>query len=280
MNTLEFVPIWHRYLDQPKEVSLETFAYCNAACTFCPYPTLERIGQKMPDHLISRLIGEMATWEKEFHFSPFKVNEPFLDKRLGDICRKFEADVPLGTLRLFTNGSALTLTNIKWVAELKRLTHLWISLNEHRPDEYQKLMNIPFERTAKNLDALHKEVEEGRFTHDVMVSRVGNNIEFQHYCHERWPLFGQHMIKKDAWIGFTEPDDGRIPNSPCIRWFELSIMANGVVSLCCMDGTGEYSIGNVSEKSMLEVYNDPAYRERREGLWNRKKVMPCSRCSY
>jgi len=42
-----------------------------------------------------------------------------------------------------------------------------------------------------------------------------------------------------------------------------------------MDGTGEYSIGNVNERSMLEVYNDPVYRERREGLWNRKKVMPC-----
>src|SRR6266568_9089325 len=37
------------YLDYPQEVHIETFAYCNAKCTFCPYPTMERQGDKMPD---------------------------------------------------------------------------------------------------------------------------------------------------------------------------------------------------------------------------------------
>jgi MoaA/NifB/PqqE/SkfB family radical SAM enzyme len=30
------------YLDFPVHVHLETNALCNAACNFCPYPTLER----------------------------------------------------------------------------------------------------------------------------------------------------------------------------------------------------------------------------------------------
>jgi hypothetical protein len=184
-------------------------------------------------------------------------------------------------LRLFTNGSALTAKHIEWVSKLKRLTHLWISLNDHRPDEYKALMGIPFERTAKNLDALHKDVEADRFQHPVVLSSVGGpNQPFIDYCQERWPLFNIHLIKKDGWIGFTEPQSPLIPKKPCIRWFELSIMANGVCALCCMDGTGEYAIGDVSSRTMLEVYNDPVWRERREGLWSRKKVDPCSRCSY
>jgi hypothetical protein len=277
---IDYTPYLERWHSQPKEVSLETLARCNAACTFCPYPTLERIGTKMPDQLIAKLIHEMAGWEVEFDFAPFKVNEPFLDVRLQSICETFSTDVSRGTIRLFTNGSPLTRKHLEWVNRLPRLHHLWISLNEHRADEYQKLMGIPFDRTAKNLDALHKMVEDGEFKHKVVLSRVTQNYDFQRYCHLRWPLFERAIIKKDGWIGFTEPDSPEIPDSPCIRWFELSVMANGIVSLCCMDGTGEYAIGDLNRQTMLEVYNDPAWKERREGLWSRKKVMPCSRCTY
>jgi hypothetical protein len=36
-------------MDFPTEVTIETQAICNAACTFCTYPTMERKGNKMPD---------------------------------------------------------------------------------------------------------------------------------------------------------------------------------------------------------------------------------------
>src|SRR5262249_27338104 len=32
------------YLDYPQEVHIETLAMCNATCTFCPYPTMDRQG--------------------------------------------------------------------------------------------------------------------------------------------------------------------------------------------------------------------------------------------
>ena len=277
---IDYAPYLERWHSQPKEVSLETLARCNAACTFCPYPTLARIGTKMPDELIAKLIHEMAGWEVPFDFAPFKVNEPFLDTRLQAICETFSADVPRGTLRLFTNGAPLIRRHLEWVSKLPRLHCLWISLNEYRVEEYQALMGIPFDRTAKNLDALHKMVEDGEFKQKVVISKVGQDYDFQRYCHVRWPLFERVIIKKDGWIGFTEPEDNRIPDTPCIRWFELSIMADGIVSLCCMDGTGEYAIGDLNRQTMLEVYNDPIWRDRREGLWSRKKVHPCSRCTY
>ena len=31
-----------RCIDYPAIVSIETYAYCNAACNFCPYPNLTR----------------------------------------------------------------------------------------------------------------------------------------------------------------------------------------------------------------------------------------------
>ena len=271
------------YLDQPREVSLETLAKCNAACTFCPYPTLERIGTKMPDHLISRLIGEMAKFEHPFFFSPFKVNEPFLDKRLQSICQTFEADVPHGTLRLFSNGSPLTPANVEWVAGLKRLSHMWISLNEHVPDRYEKLMAIPFERTANNLDALHQLVASGDFTHPVVLSTVGSpNEPFKYYCWRRWPLFQTAVLKKDAWINYTEAQIKLVPDEPCWRWLELNVTAAGRVVYCCMtDGNSEeHYIGDLNKQTLLEVYNSPFWRERREKQLSRRKLAICGTCTY
>lgn len=285
MTPIDYGPILALYRDQPKEVSIETLARCNAACTFCPYPTLTRIGTKMPDALIARLIREMSTWTVNFTFAPFKVNEPFLDARLQDICETFSADVPTGTLRLFTNGSPLTPKHLEWVAKLPRVEHLWISLNEWRAKEYQALMGIPFDRTAKNLDALHAMVVEKRFLHPVVVSKVGQDIDFQRYVRTRWPAFQLSMIKKDSWLGFTDTDVKIVPATPCIRWFELSIMADGKVAHCCMhDGTDPaYNIGDLNRQTMLEVYNSPHWRDRRVSLISRRKLddrSPCARCTY
>lgn len=270
------------YLDQPHEVSLETQALCNAACEFCPYPTIERKGQRMPDELISRLVDEMAEWTVPFFFAPFKLNEPFLDKRLLPLLRRMNLDVPKAALRVFSNGSPLTEKHLDELSEVRNVAHLWISLNSHVPEEYERIMQMPFERTAKRLDMLH-----GRdFPHEVVVSAVGYpNEPFVRYCRERWPKFKALAFKRDAWIDFTEPNDPEVPNTPCSRWFELSIMATGKVAHCCMD-SGEddrYTIGDVSKQTMLEVYNAPFWRERRERMLSRKQLddrSPCNRCSY
>jgi len=273
----EFAGLIKHHMDQPHEVSLETLALCNARCTFCPYPTLDRIGTKMSDELIERLIDEMAGFKVPFLFSPFKVNEPLLDKRLIPICETFNERVPQGYLRIFTNGAPLTDSNIQGIAKLKNVLHLWISLNSHDPEEYEKLMGLKFEHTAKRLDNLHKK----DFPHPVVLSCVGHpNEPFRRYCYDRWPKFSSVAIIKSGWIDYTDPQIVEVPDAPCSRWFELSITATGVVSLCCMDGEAAYPIGNVEKQTLLEIYNAPAWRERREKMMSRKEIHPCSTCTY
>lgn len=265
------------YLDQPHEVAIETLAQCNAACTFCPYPTLERQGERMPDELLARLLDEMAGFRTPFYFSPFKVNEPLLDKRLIPLCERFERDARLGNLRIFSNGSALTDANIEGIAGLKRIAHLWVSLNSHDPDEYERLMGLKFDVTARRLDRLHAR----EFPHTVVLSAVGYpNAPFVAYCRERWPKFQTFVLRRTEWLGYTYPDDPTVPDTPCSRWFELSAMASGVVSLCCQDGEGKYPIGDLRRQTLLEVYNAPHWRERRERMLSRRLVYPCSTCSY
>jgi len=265
------------YAEQPGEVSLETFSHCNAKCTFCPYTTLERLGTKMPDALIDRLIDEMSGFEHPFYFSPFKVNEPLLDKRLLRICRTFNEKVPNSAIRLFSNGSALTDKNIDGIAELKNVAHLWVSLNSHKPREYAELMGLDFDHTAGNLDRLH----EREFPHPVTVSRVGDDADFVRYVRWRWPKFQVAVIKRDAWIDFTNADALVVPDTACGRWWELNITATGKAALCCMDGEGRFGFGDVNEQSLLEIYNHPTLKAWRDGMMSRKAVgSPCNSCTY
>lgn len=241
----------------------------------------------MPNALISRLLQEMAQFKQSFVFSPFKLNEPFLDKRLKEICRRFMEWCPQGSLRLFTNGSALTQDNLEWVAELSRVKHLWVSLNSVRETDHQALMQFKrpmFGRIATQLDALHRHVQADTFPHPVMLSRVAqgtaDDLNFLKITHRRWPRFGSILIKQDAWLQDIAAPQIPIPSAPCTRWFELSIMATGIASLCCMDSESKFPLGTVQDQTLLDIYNAPAWRERREKMLDRRGVAVCQTCSY
>ncbi len=291
-------PLAHRYLTQPHEVSIETLALCNAACVFCPYPTLERKGARLHLDAINNLIEQMSTWREPFFVSPFKVNEPLLDVRLQDICEDIIEHCPKATLRLFTNGQPLAGRHIDWISALPvgRVEHLWVSLNSVNPTEYGELMKCSYSIVHDHLHELHARLAQGTFPHPVIVSRVvqgggsaltptarllsERDASFHRDVLTQWPRFQSILIKRDAWLGYVTPSDPRVPNTACGRWFELSITAEGQVVQCCMDGKGEYVYGNCVEQTLLEIYNSPAYRNFRERSTRKGAGSPCAQCSY
>jgi MoaA/NifB/PqqE/SkfB family radical SAM enzyme len=271
------------FMEYPIEVSVETMALCNARCTFCPYPTIDRKGEKMSDELLNKLVDEMISWDREMYFSPFKLSEPLLDKRLLPLCESINARSNKIAIRIFSNGSTLTPANIAGIAKLKRVSYLWVSLNSHIPEEYEKVMGLNFENTAKKLDYLHSLDD---FPHAVMLSTVGfPNNDFRFYCFNRWPKFESVAIKKDAWLGYTDAQVTTVPDTACSRWFELSITAEGECAHCCMhDGQDKtYNVGDVKKQTLYEVYNSPRWKDRRKGLVSRKTLdasSPCATCTY
>ena len=275
------------YMIYPSEVHIETHAICNAKCSFCPYPTMDRQGDRMPDTLIDKIIDDLKAIPADLPFAiaPFKVNDPFLDKRIFAICGKINNELPNAHLRLFTNGSPLTEKIIEKIAAIRNVSHLWISLNASEEKVYEALMQLPFYKTIEKLDLLHKRVEAG-YPHPVTISRVADGSPaddaFRKFLAERYPLFNCFMIKRDNWTG--QVDTGmqyRVPAIGCVRWYEVSIMASGKVALCCMDGEGKYVIGDVCKQSVLDVYNAPEYRKLRQNTFSRLTAAPpCNTCAY
>lgn len=275
------------YMDWPKEIHLETLALCNAKCSFCPYPNMERQGDRMSDELIEKIIGDLEAMPQNLPFtvSLFKVNDPLLDKRIFAIAERLTTRLPNARLRLFTNGSPLTEAIIEKIAGVNRLEHLWVSLNEYEETAYETLMGLPLKRTLEKLDALHARVSRG-FPHRVVVSRVADrstrDMGFVQFIRERYPLFNPFLIGRGDWAG--QVADGRaMPTPPlgCERWFEISIMASGKVALCCMDGEGKHVIGDVQQDSIFDIYNHPDYRKMRAfQSFRAGAASPCDSCVY
>lgn len=275
------------YMDYPRNVHLETQARCNASCNFCPYPELNRKHSKMSDELIDKILNELTAIPREMNLqiSPFKVSEPFLDVRLFDVLEKINTLLPQAKIALTSNSTPITEDKLEQLQEINNIQYLWISFNDHREAEYERVMNLPYQRTRQRLEMIHDAFMEGDVNFPVVLSRVGDGTavdnEFVQWVSINYPLFKSSVFPRMEWIGQVQGlEVNNVPNMGCVRWFELSITATGEVAHCCADGQAQYPIGNANDQNVLEIYNSPEYRKLRESTVSRLSVEPCNRCTF
>ncbi len=273
-------------MDYPLHVHIETFAQCNAACNFCPYPSLERKGEKMEDSLIQKVVEDLCDIPRlhKFQLSPFKVNEPFLDSRLFDILALFNERLPNASVTLTSNASPITLEKLKKLTLVRNLAYLWISFNDHREAEYEASMQLPYFRTIDRLNMIHQFIVERQSPFRVVLSRVGDgssaDADFVRFVKARFPKFESSIFPRGNWLGQISDTPDIIPAVGCIRWFDISITASGIVAHCCMDGAAKFAIGNVRTQHLLDIYNQPDFRSLRHGAETRLVAHPCNTCTF
>ena len=273
------------YIDYPTHVAFETFAQCNAACTFCVYPDMERKGKMMPMELIEKIISDLEEIPKHqrFQLSPFAVNEPFLDKRLFTIMDMIAARLPNAGITLTSNAAPINEVNLKRLSQYK-LDYLWLSVVDHRKEIYEEKMKLNYNRLIERLNLIHKAKEVGELKTRVVLSRLADNtvedLAYYNFFKARYPLFEICLWPYADWLGRTKNDKtSTIKALPCNHWFEFRIDANGIVQHCCMDGHSEYPWGDVNKDSILNIYNSERYRNLRTGQLTRLDVEPCNRCN-
>ncbi|GAB5468874.1 MAG: hypothetical protein Kilf2KO_19040 [Rhodospirillales bacterium] len=273
-----------KWVDTPRVVSIETYAKCNARCDFCPYTELERIGEKLPEETIYKILDEVATFRpmpRQLNLS--RVNEPFLDPRIFDFLAYAAKRMRRTKLVLFSNGQPVIDRAIDRLNTIATFDKLSISFNEHRKADYERVMGIDFDLTLKRLDNLHRRAEREELTFGVTLSRVGlsnaSDYDFLAWCQDRWPRFPVQSYARFAWIG-TDPGSVAVqpPDTGCSQWFSLNILADGKDAFCCIDGFGQSR--SIAERSLLELYNEPTKRRLRLRSTSRLEVPGCKSCPH
>ncbi|HEX5060984.1 MAG TPA: radical SAM/SPASM domain-containing protein [Kofleriaceae bacterium] len=311
---------WKKHVEYPVMVAIETTNKCNATCWFCPITEgskrppsdpaqLIQLGKKSepapepqadPDaasfNLMKRELGYMSDelFEKIIddckrfplrRLEPYLHGEPFMDRKICERIEYINKHLPQTEVHIFTNGSLLTKKTVDKLKELN-IASMVISLNTAVGDKYNAIMGLDWKKTLANLERVAAENRTDKKVADRFVMRMTAPKEttdaeiaaFRKLAKQmgaRAVIVSLHNYKGD--ITSERP----VPQFPCYFVNDLDILYDGRTALCCMDHDGDYSWGDVSKHSVLEVYNSKEAKHYRTMMREdrRNELTPCNECN-
>jgi len=232
-------------------VEIETINRCNASCTFCPVNKNDdtRPPAKMSSELFDKIINELHELDYSGALGLFANNEPFLDTRLEEFARKARMLLPKARIEVFSNGTVIKLSRF-----IEIIPYLDLLVIDNYSDKLK--YNEP---TVAIREYLKKNPE-----HKSKVSI--------------------RMRKETALMstrGGQAPNNKKqktLPISCLLPFYHLYIRPDGKIGLCCVDALAKYTMGDVSEQSLKEVWYSDTYSKVRDDI--RKGRDTIDLCRY
>lgn len=265
--------IFCRYVDV---VNIETSAYCNRKCSYCPLSQIERQQEYISDELLEKIVCELAAVGYANRIALNLYNEPLYDEKLLERIKKIKSNLPECYLQFNSNGDALT---VKKLSELRSagLNQILVTLHTPADKEYEDvdrlnavekfLRKLGLEHYGKNI-----KMESGRnITLDIKEKEWRFLI-----CCNNWGDYGNDrggIVQKLSVYGRKRP---------CVNPFrEICISYDGFFKPCCNIYFGEgSSFGNINSESIVDCYFSREMTAFRRGCFVfGKKNHWCNTCN-
>ena len=260
-------------------VRLETTNACNARCIICPHHEMQRPITTMDDGLYNRLIDQCAVAGcREVHLHNF--GEPLMDKRIEDRIA-YAKQKGVRRVKIFCNGSLLTPARAKRLMEAG-LDEIKVSLDGASREEFERIRTpLKFDTVVQNVIELVKLRNASRSKLRVRVACCSTTDKEATMRSLEKVVDAFSFGKLHNWAG-QEAVNKRL-RKPCSRlWRTFTVLADGDVSLCCLDYDGQQILGHVDRQhSIRDVWNDRPYVEvRRAHREARQGEIPlCANCT-
>ena len=272
----------------PSYLNLETIAGCNLRCVMCPIGTgdFKRPVKVMDMSLFKKIVDEASgnvryTWLHWF-------GEPFMDPLIFDRI-KYAKSKGLKT-QLSSNITRLDEDKAKRVLE-SGLDEMILSLDGATKQTYENIRKQGnFETVMANAERFLRMKKEGGFKKPwarvQIIKMHENEAEIQAFT-EKWKDLADEIIIKPliTWAGQVDVSKEmvgsyKIPKRyPCFNlWEEITISAEGIVTICCYDFNAKYVIGDLRNETIKQIYNGPKMFELRQMHINGEYPAPCDTC--
>lgn len=203
------------------------------------------------------------------------------------------------TLTLTTNGTTIARTahhilNCSAVRQVNFSTHAYAELDRDaaenhlrnvldfckialaaRPDMYinLRLWNIG-DSTAGDWNS---------FAISRINETFGTQVAPGNFCsrHKSFPVTGRLYIHEDS--RFEWPGAASLEKKGTCHALEThaAILHDGRVVACCLDYSGQITLGNIADQGLAEILDSPTARNIREGFEKHELRHPfCQKCSY
>lgn len=275
---------------------VEPSGACNLHCLICPQSIVDKkpVREKlMSMDLFDKILSDAAGSVREMYFAA--GGEPLLNPELPEMVRKAAAT----GLETTIHTNATLLTREKAVALIDAgLTRITLNIIDTK-EEYEFVrQGASFERTIANIRMfLEVKQEMGREPYmtlqvvkphhpgDDPTPRIAQELldNFRGLPIDRTLCFWAHHFGGDfvetGKLKFDEPQRSEA-YFPCqMIWMAMMVAYDGKVRPCCIDLQGTYTLGDIREQSLLELWNCAAMvRLRTELAAGRYQNPLCCNC--
>jgi MoaA/NifB/PqqE/SkfB family radical SAM enzyme len=244
-------------------VSLETTVACNQKCYFCPVSIAPREDYVMPDELFEQIVNELTTFDTIESVFLQSYNEPTLDRRFVDFCKRLHAaGLPVAVL---SNGSGFTPQKTDALVDSAPLRYLCINLSTLDRERYQQDRGADHLGVVlRNLDYMKDRPVAAEMKIVVLGPGTDQHVSDFEAIRERFAgsrfVVEPHVVMDRAgWldVGMKTAERNR-PLAGCDNvgsrpLQHLHITPRGKCVLCCEDYDEKYVVGDLTQSTIAEV---------------------------
>lgn len=270
------------FKNQLSVVEIETHAFCNRACSFCPNSQVNRFdkSQIMPEHIFKKIIDELSLLGYRGIIQLHRYNEPLASELIFDRINYARKKIPYASIGFHSNGDYLTK---------EKLT----LLEESGLDFIMVTLYINFDLDKKmQYEIAKKQCEDFIRKHDLEVKQVDSEGSLIRYLipmkrmrvHVFVPDIEHQLVDRGGVIK-SFSNGARI--SPCESPFrKLLIDWTGDVLPCCnLRGDIKlhqpYILGNLKEFTLQEIFYRDIINKLRTHLADfNEKQGACQTCQF
>jgi radical SAM protein with 4Fe4S-binding SPASM domain len=233
-------------------------------------------------------------------------NEPLLDKRIFDWVKYLKSISPDKRCAIVTNGELLDSFSSTDIRQ-SIVDSLVISLNAHSKEIYESINNgLDYDRVMNNISCL---TSDQSLRQKVMLSFVltEQNVHEVYQAMRYWRGQGvrtrvigvanragtldnyEVMRPKTEYYGSSLPlrvwrylmAMARGVTGCPLPFYQMNVLFNGDVILCCHDWNRASVVGNAGTSSLREVWNSERMNEIRRSILRKRyqEIASCQECS-
>jgi len=235
--------------------------------------------------LYKKIINEIASYLELVYLHG--LGEPLFHPKIFEMI-KYAKSKGLN-VGISTNATLLTKEKAKKIIE-SGLDYLIIALDAATPKTFKIVRGGEnFKKVVANVKKylkLKKKTKASPFTVIQFVKLEENEKEVEKF-RKMWQNSGADVVRVKPVIDLLREHKkiNKSPRRPCFYlWRQLNLVSwdGKIVTSCCMDSDGDYSLGDVNKQTIREIWNNRKMVSLRKiqvtGEW--KKHYLCQDCSY
>ena len=294
-------------VDTPYTVFIEITRTCNFKCYYCMHSTKGIPGGEFEknklivDHMPFELFKDISKQICAMNPQPKRVlllglGEPFMYPYIIEGIKQLRKDGYLGRLDMITNASLIDKAMADKLVS-SGLSKLIISLQGMDEITYKEVCGykINFDEFVQNLKYLY----ENRGDMHIYIKIMDNMLHSEEDKKSFFEIFGsisdtcniEHLVVNQVQMGDHDGkvdhllnihSDEILPMEICSKpFYQIQIYPDGDVLACPISGAPKvFTIGNVYEESLMEIWNGSRRRNVLEKFLRDRKLAygPCEIC--